>query len=550
MEGDPFLRPDMTALDAEMNARYGERFDRRPPLVDVGVDPLDIQPSHEILSSHPYLNADVIPGLRDTREEARERAESILAARRETLNDGKFEDVVMDIDALGTASKVLEVERLFGKGSPEAREAFLGLVEDCDRIYGEARSGNVKEYFKPRRQDYVAHVDGFHSRGHWVDDLLDGGLSPLAHVEEQGNRVGESMEGATHKAVMKEAYADDVCVLTLSQCAQFAIDEYKVRPKNGEFAGYVPRVKKLVGRAAWFSKEDQCMYSSQMWVSGELIDEDVINLWLQQNGVTAEGTELSKVEVRRTQIIGKNEGEHSIINLQRSLDEVASEHHGFPIFCGERLKEGEVADYERIIPDAEEREKAREGEGKLLAEYVMQMARDGENPWAARIKVARRVKADMLDVAKSNPSLAAAIFDEETAERCRVAEQHYLNGNYALAQQEWEMINQTAPDPSYCGGVACGLEDIDSKSPEGQKVRQMLEAEEGDVAVRDIKRPCPGCGEMTAVYVYKKLEKAGEKGKVNKGCLNPECGLKEFSGKLIKPSKPKETTSKQFAVAA
>lgn len=529
----PLAHPDLQALDESFDLRFAASFESVSPLIGQAVvASVELPTSYEILPEHTHIHADLIPELHDARQQSWARGEAILAARREVRDNGDWDNVVLDVDAVGTARKVLELERRFGRNSPEARQGWLGLVEDCDRLYGEARSGNVKEYFAPRRQDYIPGK-GFYSHGHSSRDLLENGISALAHVEEQGNRIAELVEGDTYESIMTLPYADDISVTTHSECADFAIEEFKVRP-NGDFAGYVPRHKKLVMRNAWFNTAESCMYSNQMWVSGEWLTHEVIILDLQKKQLIPEGTTLTKTEVRGTQVIGPNKGELQLIEHMRSLDETLGEVYGRPFFCAEPLQPGEAADYESIIPEAKLRQAARDGEGEELAHFIMGLARKDVDPMLAKVQVARHVKDKMLDAAKANPDLAAAIFDEKTAQNCYEARNLYIQGRFKEANDKWLEIDATAPDPSYCGGGStCGIEGVEEGSEDAKWAKENLGWKPGDNIDRDKVRECIECGQKTIIYVW-------NKDRVNKGCINPNCNARQVTGLVKNPKLGKD----------
>lgn len=121
-----------------------------------------------------------------------------------------------------------------------------------------------------------------------------------------------------------------------------------------------------------------------------------------------------------------------------------------------------------------------------------------------------------------NEHIQPLVFGIKAAHKLRVAKDLISLGHDDEAER-W--IEAGLPDASVsgCGGGVCGIRDFEAHDPRLSQAKTLLNFEEGDSISIDEERPCIKCGEVgTVAYVYNHL------GKLNKGCLNPNCGATEF----------------------
>ncbi len=463
------------------------------------------------------VNIENIAGIATVRYAARAEAEDLLADKRQRLFDGDFENIELDVDALGTAERVAEVKRIYGRHSEQYHQVWRGLVMDCSRKWGEAFRKNAWEFFDVTTQQHDIEANELYANGLSVDSMVRHGVTPVAEPEEADRRINDYVIQMTHKAAVQSELMASKAAVHVSVCPEWAIESYKTRPKAAH-GGYAPGIKKLMVDYDWYDPKKGEVYHEQMGIPGLYIDDEVVNEMLVATGMTSGNVPLDKTQIHSTiGVVSRAEctGPEDVVRL---LDELASAKHGVEVFLGELLPEGAVKDYGRVRIEAKERRKQQEKLSEELAHYVMSLQDSNVDHALATQMVEAYVQDKLLAVAQEDHEQAEIIFDKDTAARFRRAAELESMGRFDEAERERSVARVEAPDADSCGGGSCGLEKVDTASSEGKAIAKDLKAETGDKVVKDKERPCKNCGEMTVVYAYNAT-------KVNKLCTN--CGAFE-----------------------
>lgn len=455
-----------------------------------------IYPEQQVVETR-YLPVDAIPELRTARLEARREAYEIVEQNRQYLRDGEFESVSIPVDALGTARKVTEARQNYGEDSPEASECFNGLILDSERLLGEAARKNTYEYFEPVEQvrdgkgDYISH-------GQVISDMTKKGLTPVAEPEELDRRVNEHIEEATYIAIGGMSLKETVTVRTVSECTDWAIEAYRRNSKGGH-GGYVPEIEKFMIRDVTFDPTTRNRYEEQMGLSGVYITQDVITETLARGGMRSDG--VTKTERHGNQMLVEDD----MIDFVASLDAVASEVHGIEIYLGEVLPEGQTKDYALVREEAEKRRQVLAPKPRELADFVMELELEGTDEWLALGLVEAKVKTMLFEMVEEDHSLAAVIFDEETAAGLREVDYLQSIGLTEQAQNRLGEVEAQAPAPGYCGAGSCGLESVKNGSSDAADIEKL--GFDPKKSLKDTERKCPKCTAKKVVYDLEKGEK-------------------------------------------
>ncbi len=477
-----------------------------------------------------WFDAATIPGLKALRTAAHERAATTLEARMQQLRDGDYEAVPFDVDPLTTANRALQARNDYGSGSPEAVMAQESLVVDCSRLFAEAYRKNTWEYFAPLEQVYDQDLGSYVFKGYALNEMVAGGLTPIAEPEEQTYRLQEAVEEATYVGIRQlgalalgnlvvldpvKNLGENLTVITISQCADWAIKAHDHNPQASH-GGYAPEIRKLMIRGVRYSSGSDSRWQEQVGVSGRYITEDVISDALQSFGVVSGQSATDKRAVRGTQLVGI-EGQ-GVLDIVKKLDELASKRYGKTIFMGEVVADDTVRDYEQVPQLAAIRQAELDDSSRELSDYLLQLEADRVDHWQANLIVEAFVKKQLLAKVRNNPAAAAATFDHATAAGLQLVAQLQAAGNIAAAQQVMDRVERQAPAPSYCGAGSCGLEAVDSQSVSGKALAEKLKAGDNDKIVKDKERACKSCKTKSVVYAYNDH-------KVNKLCQ--KCGAFE-----------------------
>jgi hypothetical protein len=458
-----------------------------------------------------WVSADSFVDIAEARSAAYQDAGAIMEERRGNLRAGNYEAVPLGIDVLTTASRVLEAETRYGKDSAEYKRAKHSLDVDCQRFVAEGWRNNTWEYFPELEQPYDESIDDFTYMDRSLTEMTRDGITPIADAEEGENRKSEYVEQRTSLAVRSlgatmlstELHGMDIrakdgvhkrglSMATISECPDWAHEAYQAGKK--ELGGYVPQINKLMVRNMRI--ETNSRFLEQIGLSGEYITHDVVLEAKRRLGSILPGQQLTKTEVRATQILNMN-GE-GVLSLTRALDAVASEMSGKVIFLGEEVHPDHPRDYAAVPQEATRRQEELSQEADRLADYLLSLCRGNASRYTAEDQVRAFVDEMFLEKVKHNPVQASITFDHKTA---RGIIEVMNTEDKQLADRLWLKIKAEAPSFNFCGAGSCGLEGVDPRSKEGQTATALgLKANNSKELLKDKERSCPGCNKKTVYY--------------------------------------------------
>lgn len=408
------------------------------------------------LPSQRFLNADEVADLYLARSEASAEAAQTLEANRQLLIDGHFESVPIPVDALGTANAVVTARTTFGESSPEYNDAKDALLLDSSRLLAEAFRKNTWEYFAKVKQERDPNTSEYISHGFLLSDIVRSGLSPVAEPEEQARRSNEFVEEATYRAIGQLGLSEAVSVQTISECPDYAVAGFKLDPKASH-GGYVPGITKLMVRNVRFDTFGN-RTEEQIGLPGTYITHEVVRAVLEDINLVSTDQDLSKTDVHATQIIDRQAA--SAVDFVKRLDQKASELSGQLIFMGEAIEDPRAINYAGVEDQAESRRQILNQKTHELTDYLIELASNKTDRWAADALVSRYVKNVLFEAAKSDPGQAEIFFDHNTTKG--ISEFKYLmdNGYVEQAESLLATVRRDAPEPAFCGAGSCGLEAV------------------------------------------------------------------------------------------
>lgn len=472
-----------------------------------------------------FQSADFIPELAFVRERTRREAQATMRERQQQLDSGNAEAVPLAVDALGTAVLVVEAEKDHGLESEQRRSRFDGLVLDCERLLGEAYRANTWEYFAESEQNYDDATEDFYSNGISLGQLNENGLTPSGVAEEDARRINEVVEEKgtyrplgkmlMSKTVELEVVPESVNVATISQCTDAAIEDYVAGKKTG-FGGYVPTIEKIMIRNVRFAPQEGSRYQEQVGANGTLL-KPIINLGLTILDARL-ASQMDKTTVHGTQIV--TEAEVGAMDYMELFDLLASDYHGFDIFMGERLPEGEVRDYEAVKIEAQQRQEQLHEKAVWLANRAVELERKGIKHRVANAIIEAEVRELALQDCREQPELARVIFDEKTHQGFLDVRLLEAQGQFEMAETRRVEVEANAPAVQFCGAGMCGLEKVSELSREAVKTRGL--GLKGESLLHDKERACPSCRKLTVHY-----DKFA-----NKVCSNEKCHFRKINGKV------------------
>lgn len=493
-----------------------------------------------VLAHDIFISADTIPELAEERQAAAQNAARILGQNRHLLQTSGPEHVPTPVDALGTARQVIDIKQQHGITSPEYREVFTGLMLDSERLLAEAFSKNTSEYFAKVSQRFDRNSEEYFAHRLSISKMVTNGLSPSAETEEQDRRVNEYVEEkGTYEAIGKligkvglqatidllakpaeiEPKKSGLHVTTVSECTDYAIRDYQINPKASH-GGYAPAVEKLMIRRVHFADDSGDRMEEQVAVPGIYINHDLIEDVLAGKGGIEQTQHLDKTQLHGTQFVGVN-GE-GVMSFVRDLDQKASEVHGKNIFMGEEVAADHPKDYAEFEAEAEVRRQKLAPKPTELAELLIDLAENGTDSRVAEGLVDLFLKKTLLEVAKKHPELAEAMFDKATAEGFAEVARLEAQGRDKEARELQFLVEENAPEVSYCGAGSCGLEGVDPSSTDGQiAVRLGLRGK----MVRNKNNACTNCKEFSLHHDY------------NGNTVCTSCKSTKMSGQKVKHGK-------------
>jgi hypothetical protein len=502
------------------------------PVMRTEVELAEVIPLHPIQPvefKQPNVgNAEILDWLAPIVGHAYQEAETVMESNRQSLRDGNYDAVPLDVDALGTARKIIAVREQYGAGSPEYAVSFQGLVMDCDRKLDEAESKNVERYFAPITYTYDPESDTVYADGHSYDDMAISGLSPIGDPEEAARRPHDFVKSVVNKELIKRPESAGLAVVQVSLCPDYAINSYKHNPK-GAHSGYAPEVEKLMVSFDTFNPATNEMYHEQVALPGKYITPALVTKAYEILGLVQKGADLSKTDLYGIQGTLQREDVGDAMAFVRILDTLASQRTGRNIFMGQEVAADHPKDYEQVKQDAHRECEARLHRTMQLVAYTLELEEQNTDHAAGTVMQNKFIKDLLLDEAQSSPEIALKAFDKETALGFQKARSLQAQGKYHEAQMVIDETRVNAPDASGCGAGSCGLESLDSASLEDQLGKALLKAKSGETLLKDGVRKC-GCG-GTVYYAY-------TKDTYKKTCTS--CKALEVDGKLVRAGRPKQ----------
>jgi ribosomal protein S27E len=470
---------------------------------EVSNDPTDYAPEYL------RFNADSSPWLRNIRLVSRHKGEALHASRREQVFEGNFEDIPLDVDAMGTAEKVAKIRDEYGEDSPQYKEVKPGLTRDYARKVAEAIRNGAWEKFGRTVQEYVPDDDELYADGLPVGDMINNGITPVAIAEELDLRINDKVTYDTTKHIIKTPEMPPTVTLYIKPCPNYAHESLKKNPKSAH-GGYSPAIDKLMINLDSFNTETQEVYHDQLGVSGKYITPEVMQEVLFDLGIIKTLEPMSRTEIHATLGILQGADLPSIDVIIGLLDKKASEKSGKNIFIGDVVPEDHPKDYQIIYTESEMRRLQQVELTDKVVEYVEKLQEDGVDHAIATQLVEKYIQDAMLNIVEADPSQAEIIFDKPTAERFHRAQELKAQGRTDEAAEMIAYARKNAPAAGSCGAGSCGLELGANLSPQ---VLSKLQVEAGDTVLIDTERPCNSCGNKTVVYAF-------NTSKVNKYCTS------------------------------
>lgn len=475
----------------------------------------------EVMTAGQYLPvANLSPEVSEALNSVRQEAHQLIHERQSLIAAGRGSEVPVVIDALSTADHARAAHDVYGIDSKQFTEFRTALVLDCRRLLKEWNRKLKPEYFSKLRHHFSQPEEEFYSHGLAVGQMTLNALRPIPDSpEEEIRRVNERVEDRTPIIIQKiGGFAlGGVGIRTISECTDKAIEDFENdqamgNPHSG-YDGMVPEVEKHMIRDIKIDPLTGDRTQEQVAVIGKYsITHSVILETLRRKGINVSG--LDKTGLHGLQLLVDDE----LKDFVPLLDEVASEEWCVPIFMGERVSEEHPRDYEAFWVEADKREEDLTDMAEVTASFIIDLADDETfDRRKAPAHVENFVKKLLLREAMEDIEIAYHAFGDQTAEGLLEVVKLQDAGRYDDAFMRFQEVEKVAPGGGYCSGGSCGLESVNTFSPEGKELAKQLKAEAGDTIVKDKERACK-CGKKEIVYAY-------NKNKVNKLCEG--CGAFE-----------------------
>lgn len=441
-----------------------------------------------------YVFVDDIPEIAEPRSEIRDASWALLESRRQdNFQTGAAE--LPPVDALSTARKVLEAP------TEELREElYEGLLLDYTRMYSEWYSKNESEVFDELEHTPDPVTDEYYAHGLPTGQMTENGLLPIeGKPEEETRRVNERVEEATaHLAKKVGALAFGQSVRTLSQCPQWALDKLKSTTKSSArptgLFGYVPERNKFKYRDSFYREGSDSRYQVEIALDGKYYQPEIIEMALAERGLDARG--MSRTDLHGAQFIADDTQQE----FQALLDEKASEQWCVPVFMGKQVAPDFIKDYDKFWREARERQANHHVQGKVIADYVMSLARANVDGGIALNMVDNFVKNLLFEAAQEDNSIAEQIFDKKTADGLKDVAYLRAVGRHDDADRRLEEVRRQAPSEGACG-TGCGVGSFEGSLA----VLAALKAENGDELATDHQRKCACGGTLHYAFSKKKV---------------------------------------------
>jgi hypothetical protein len=469
----------------------------------------------ELMTSGQYLPVvELSPEIAIEVAALREESWQLIEDRQSLIDQNRYDEVPLTIDALSTAETVVKA-REGGETSYHYKERRSALVLDCLRLAKEWNRKLKPEVFGELRHHYSQPDEEFYSHGLALGQMTQNSLRPIeSDPEEEARRVNERVEDRLPIIIQKTGgiALGGVGIRTISQCTRKAVidfekDRLEQNPHSG-YGGYVPEIEKTMIRDIRIDPETGDRIQTQIGVPSKYTNtHEVFVEVLRRKGVDA--SDMDKTEIHGLQLLVDDD----LKDFQKLLDQVASEEWCVPIFMGERVDADHPRDYDAFWQEAEQRETELLELAEKTATFLIDLVDDNFDKTKAPAHVEEFVKLLLLDKAKDDITIAHNAFGEKTAQGIKEVLQLEKNGQYEDAFQKMLEVEKAAPGGGFCGAGSCGLESVNLSSVLGQSYKKSLKAEDGDTIVKDKERACK-CGKKgTVVYAY-------NPNKVNKWCTS------------------------------
>ena len=530
------------------------------------------EPSERLLYAVPeviMVRADGIPEIHDGRERRREEALAVMGERYELKEQGREDEIPLEVNALGTANRVEAAKIIYGEGSPEHEAALELLHEDVTRLVGEAFRRLAAEYFPPLEHTFNEQEDAFFAHGYSTAEMTRNGLTVSTHDEEGFRRVNEFVEDGTTIDFFKlDEYQgrpiDEWRILSISECANWAIRKYQQHQEEGKssgYGGYVPVIEKMALRMFSFDTEACIRYEEQMLMAGNVVTHETIVDALQDADQLEEGDRPDKTRLHGMQFIVHQSVFANVLDVASFLDSAAMRRHGAAIFQGEFVDpEQHHMDYSRIPEEARARQEQQKEVVAELMGYVLKLKEMGISDKQSLKRVAGFLDNLMHERAQADPDLAEVMYDKNTADNYRLYNQLLADAEsygdndprrkqvLSQAQEQLEKTREEAPDIDFCG-AECGIDELEVVEKIFYKwAQQLLELrarqEKQDNATD--KSSCDSCGEThtASSKCKKKAESASPLAELAKSLARKKREREEATDEK---KKPKAKTERQLA---
>jgi len=449
----------------------------------------------DVLPPTGYRLVDSIPEVATERESVRTEAWALMNQRRLEVPPGvEAHQVFLPIDALSRGHKVLEAERIFGRGSPEHLEQLQGLLLDCGRLMAEWYRKKKPEYYAPLRHIFDESADAYFSHGLSIRQMTENALVPISNdSEEEGRRVNERVEDATPQILRRtlgKAALHGQVIRTASECTDKAIADHaedqaynrqaeklRLETRHRGYSGYVPEIEKVMIRDIRLDEHSNDRFEEQIGLPGRYINHYVFQVALARRGVDV--AYMDKTALHGAQILANDD----LMDFVELLDTVASEEWCTEIFMGEAVPTGTVKDYAGFREEALRRQESLKDLTQTVATFVLDLEEEGVDRRLAPAMVEEFVKKLLLDLGKSDVVIAEQMFDAKTAKDLQEVARLESIGRPQQASELMQRVEKAAPGGGYCSGGSCGLETVDTSSESGKDMAEGVRAEPGDTVV-------------------------------------------------------------------
>jgi hypothetical protein len=222
--------------------------------------------------------------------------------------------------------------------------------------------------------------------------------------------------------------------------------------------------------------------------------------------------------VHGTQAVVSDEYARDVVDMLRRLDQKASEYHDMQIYLGLPLQSGQEVNYEGLYQEAENRRREQRDLTERYARRLVELEESGLDRELVGYEADEFLRTELLKTAQHDPDKAEMMFNTETAEGFRRANELEAQGQLQAARDLRLQVEENAPPAGGCGaGGSCGLEKMTQE--EEKAAKELLNTKSDEKTVKDTERACTSCGKKTVVYAWndKVLKKGCTSCKITEG---------------------------------